>query len=734
MITHMNLPRILHKTLLVCLLLTGAMAIAAPSPNVVLILIDDYGYGDISFEGNTQVSTPNIDRIAKEGIHLNRFYQSAGACAPTRASLLTGRDYPRTGVWGVHWGRDFIRQDEKTLGDLFQHNGYRTGVFGKWHSGKTWSYFGWSRGFDTSVHTRLYMYWDTMVISDNRVVYVDGPMTDVVGDRAVAFIEENRREPFFCYIPFQAMHEPYNCPDDVFAKYKALGYTNHVARLYGMIEVMDDNIGKVLDTLDKHDLEDDTVVIFMVDDGYSPGFDLSYQGRRMNDVEKAERMRGFGRQLRGSKATIWEGGQITPCYIRWPGKITAGTSSELLSNVSDIYPTLADLGDLELPKGQLPLDGRSMWPALKGESEGWPERIIFDATNFYLLEYDNTTDGPPRIRELSAHYKQFKYIRKDDYMYGDKDADVVELLYNLKTDPLEQQDISGKRPGMVKRLRAATMDWFSGILESGRAYQEAIYPVGNISEGGTPINLDSRTRVLGTAKRSGPPGFVFGNWTEPGSGLEFDIDVVEAGQYQVELIYKADANQRGGRFRISADGSQTEATISASSSSLSKPFYLKKGRQNLTVELLSTGKTDAAIDTLQLLVVHRVADRSHNQLVNAGLKLRSRSNPDNKLILRPSGPSWDFMQGTFNDAVEMTVGDQLVLEPIAENEDDMTTVTAYLGFDAVVAQVPAGKTIYIPITKPGKHTLNVVLTDKPGNTYTFRRELDCRNPVDKSIN
>ena len=183
--------------------------------NILLFLIDDYGYGDISFEGNTQIKTPNIDRIAKNGIRFDRFYQSSGACAPTRASLLTGRYYLETGVWGVHRGRDFLKRDELTIANVLQDNGYATGAFGKWHNGKTLPYFSWNRGFDVGVHPVLYQHFNTRMLYNNKLVNVEGPVTTRMTDRVIRFIESNREQPFFCYVPYEAIHLPWQCPDKI---------------------------------------------------------------------------------------------------------------------------------------------------------------------------------------------------------------------------------------------------------------------------------------------------------------------------------------------------------------------------------------------------------------------------------------------------------------------------------------------------------------------------------------
>lgn len=722
--------RPIHFILLIaCILATSSPFVTAanlPSnPNVVLILVDDYGYGDISFEGNTQVATPNIDRIAYEGTHFSRFYQSAGACAPTRAALLTGRDYYETGVWGVHWGRDFIRRDENTLGNLLQSAGYRTGVFGKWHSGKTDAYFGWNRGFNTSVHTELYQYFDARVLHNNRVVSVAGPMTDVVGDQAVRFIQENQHRPFFCYIPFQAVHEPFNCPAEVFKKYKKRGYSDHVARLYGMIEVLDDNVGKVLDVLDVLNLTEDTLVLFMVDDGASPGCDLSYSNRRMNEVERAERRRAWDDPVKGGKAWIAEGGQISPFYARWPGVIPVGREVDVLSGVLDIYPTLAELCGAEFPEGQLPLRGRSLAKILKGAepADDWNERRYFDGTNLYLIERDRAFDeGVPHIRELSVHYQQFKYIRYDEKLRSNQDL-IRDELYDLENDPMEQHDLSKEKPKLTAQLREETENWFQRILDSGRAFQEAVYPVGNWSERGTPINLDSATQILGSARRDGAPGFRFTGWTEAGSGLEYNIEVLERGLYAVELNYQCDPEHLGAEFEVSTSSASAVGHLENPEKAVMGPLELEKGVQTLRVELKDLNGKTQAMEWLDFLVVHRIPETDCSMPSQLGFEIRSVQDANHCIRAEFRNEAREFMRDTGVDTFEVTAGELLTVDVYSDKLESVTSIDAYLGFDPVAVGQPATEPFTVRANAVGRQTLNLVFHLKGGHTHSARVDL-----------
>lgn len=714
----------------VWLALLGAIAAsAAPGPvppNVVLILVDDYGYGDISFEGNTQMATPHIDRLAEEGTRFTRFYQSAGACAPTRAALLTGRDFFETGVWGVHWGRDFIHRDEHTLGNLLGEAGYRTGVFGKWHSGKTSAYFGWNRGFETSVHTRLYEYFDTRVLADNRLVHVAGPMTDVVGEQAVAFIREHRREPFFCYVPFQAIHEPFNAPEAEFSKYKALGYSDHVARLYGMIEVLDDNVGRILHCLDELNLTDQTLVLFLVDDGASPGFDLTYQTRRMNPEERAERERAWGRRLRGTKASIGEGGQISPFYARWPGTIPAGRSVDLLSGVLDIYPTLAELCQAPFPRDQLPLRGRSLAPTLLGGEQDFDDRIYFDGTNLYQIEREAAeVDGRPRIRWLSAHYREFKYIREDRWLLDGTDT-VRHRLYNLKEDPAEKHDIAEDHPDVTGFLRRETEAWFDRMLQGGRAFQEATYVVGDWSERGTPINLDSAFAFEGVS-RAPSNAFTFTGWDSPGDTIRYHVDVLESGLYEVELNYRLKGAPTGARFAIRLGETEATAQIEHPRQSTSTAVRWPAGSAPLQIELTDLNGSEVAFDRLDLLVVRRLPAGERGIVEDAEMVLEL---PEGEpIVARRRDEAREFMAETPARVHAVPLGDLLKVRLAAKNPEAIKRWRLFLGFEEIAASSDASAPLWIRLLEPGRVTLNASWTDVHGHENSAR--LECR--VESSV-
>ncbi len=683
-------------------------------PNVILFLIDDYGYADISFEGNTQIQTPGIDRIAENGVRFTNFYQSGAACAPTRASLLTGRYHLETGVWGVHAGRDFIRRDETTIADVLKENGYTTGAFGKWHSGKTWPYFSWNRGFDVGIHSKLYQYFDTQVIYNNKLINVDGPITDVIGDQVVRFIQENQNNPFFAYVPFQSIHEPYNCPPDVFQKYKKAGFTDHVARLYGMIEVLDNNIGKILDTVEELGLDENTVIMFLNDDGPSPGFDLTYSGRRMNDEEKAERKRGWALEHRGGKGSIWQGGSLTPFYIKWKNRIQAGVDYNHLSGVIDLFPTILDICGIEYQNSTLPVHGRSIWPIINGNAPvDWEERRYFDNSNFYQRPRKNINTEKPQMHHIAIHYKNYKLIRGNNALYGGVDSVYYEL-YDLEKDPMESENIVEMDINMSAQLIIEIENWYNNVLKNGRAFSQAVYEVGNWEEPNSPINLDGARDVWGSLAEGNQVGFRIGNWTSPESGINFEIDVVEAGRYVVELGYSCKETNLGSTFRIYTQYDTAELIVQNISSAYSDILFLPAGRQVLNIELTSLGSASAGIEKMTKLIVHRLPEEKDVSLLkNTSMVLKKDGGET--AIFKPSSATADFLFGVDNgEPFEVRAGIPITVQAVAENDDQIERVHLFIGFNKIETISKPPFSFSINPDKPGKHTLNLEYISKTG--------------------
>ncbi|HUX94708.1 MAG TPA: sulfatase-like hydrolase/transferase [Bacteroidales bacterium] len=692
-------------------------------PNVILFLIDDFGYGDISFEENTQIKTPNIDRIANGGSMFTRFYQSAGASAPTRASLLTGRYHLETGVWDVHAGRDFIRRDETTIADVLKKSGYTTGAFGKWHSGKTYSYFSWSRGFDTGIHPVLYKFLESRLISNNKLVNTDGPVEDVLGDAVVSFINENSDKPFFAYVPVQSVHEPYNCPDELFQKYKSMGYSDHVARLYGMIELFDRNIGKVLDAVEKNDLAENTMIMFLSDDGPSPGFDLEYSNRRMNENEKEERSRAWKRVLKGGKASIYEGGEITPFYVMWKNKIPAGKEFSNLSGIIDIFPTILDACGIEVPRDNLPLAGKSLWPVIQGKSiKDWDNRFYFDNTNFYLIPRAEINTEHPRVRQISVHHQNLKLIRFDSY-YGGQDTVYYEL-YDLDKDPLEKKNIANNEPEVTENLGIEIEKWFNAVLKGGRAYGQAVYEVGQWEERGSPVNLDGYVEIKGSGDSQEQTSFTFDGWTSPGRSISFNIDVAEKGQYQVELGYSTKTENTGAKFLAYTKYDSARIQITGKQTALSEVMHFPEGEQLLTIQLIDAGRKNEAVERMQRLIIHRIPGTEDKYvLTDPGFKIMSDSRLQGMFYLKNDVADFMFLGGRHDELTKVRAEGTIQIIPFADNPDQIASVSIYRDFKRV-AEIRESPFIYdLACEKDEKFTLNVEFTSKTGVKNSARAYL-----------
>ncbi len=693
-------------------------------PNIVLFLIDDFGYADISFEGNTQIQTPGIDRIAENGVRFTNFYQSGAACAPTRASLLTGRYHLETGVWGVHAGRDYILRDETTIADVLKENGYVTGAFGKWHSGKTWPYFSWNRGFDVGIHSKLYQYFETQVMYNNKLINVEGPITDVIGDQVVNFIRDNRETPFFAYVPFQSIHEPYNCPPDVFQKYKEAGYTDHVARLYGMIEVLDDNVGKILDVVEELGLAENTVIMFLNDDGPSPGFDLTYRGRRMNDEEKAERKRGWAVEHRGGKGSIWQGGSLTPFYFQWKNRIETGKDYSHLSGVIDLFPPILDICGIEHTNNTLPVHGRSFWPIINGNPPSdWEERRYFDNSNFYLRPRADVNIEKPQMHHIAVHYKNYKLVRSNNALYGGTDSVYYEL-YDLDKDPMESENIVEEDVDMAAQLIIEIENWYDSVLINGRAFGQPIYEVGNWEEPNSPINVDGLRDVWGSLVEARQVGFRVENWTSKNSGINYEIDVKEKGVYQVELGYSCQEQDLGSEFWIYTEYDTVSLFINDLESALSETLVLPAGRQVLHIELKDLGEGSKGFEVLRKIVVHRIPeDTDIKVLKNITLVLASEDGREE--IFEHSAATTDFLYGLNNRrALEVNTGSAVTVQLNADNIEQIETITLYQGFDKTETRAEAPFLFNIKADQPGKQTLNVEVLTKSGVETAVHGEIN----------
>jgi arylsulfatase A-like enzyme len=516
---------IVFRFLFILGLLPGVV-IAAERPNVVVFLADDQGWGDLSLHGNTNLDTPNIDRLAKDGARFEHFYVSP-VCSPTRAEFLTGRHHVRCGVWSTSEGGERINADETTIGDLFKRAGYKTAAFGKWHSGMQYPYHPNARGFDEfygfcSGHWGNY--FSPMLEHNGELVAGNGYLTDDFTERAITFIEKNKAEPFFVYLPYNTPHSPMQVPDRWWNKFKDKPITlshryqaqeqiDFTRAALAMCENIDWNVGRVLEKLDDLKLSKNTIVIYFSDNG-----------------PNSNRWNG---DMRGKKGSTDEGGVRSPLFIRWPGVIKPDTQVAQISCAMDLLPTLAELADIPLT-GTKPLDGISLKPLLLGATKTLPDRT--------LVSYWS--------KQVSIRTQQYR-------------LDSQNKLYDMIADPGQRTDISAQQPAIAKRLIQFSDDWKKAMLtDFGKAFDERPFVIGYPQSKFTQI--PARDGVAhGNIKRSNqhPNCSFFTHWTSLEDNITWACEVGETGDYTVELLYTCPAADIGSTVELSFNSSKLTAKI-----------------------------------------------------------------------------------------------------------------------------------------------------------------------------
>jgi len=436
------------------LALPKATASVKKRPNVVLVMTDDQGYGDLACHGNPVIRTHNIDRLYSQSVHLTNFHVSP-TCSPTRAALMTGRYCNRTGVWHTIMGRSLLRRDEKTMADVFAAGGYRTAIFGKWHLGDNYPFRPQDRGFqEVLIHggggvgqTPDYWgndYFDDTYFHNGQPRKFAGYCTDVWFDGALRFIEVNKDRPFFCYLPTNAPHGPYLVAEKYGKPYEEQGVEQPRAAFYGMIENIDENMGRLMTTLKSLGIEDNTILIFMTDNGTAAGAVVDGQGF----VTK-----GYNAGMRGTKGSEYDGGHRVPCLIRWPGGGLEGSRDigRIAAHV-DLLPTLIDMCGLDKPAG-MRFDGEGLAPLLRGESDACPDRT--------LVVDSQRIEVPEKWRRSAVMTDRWRLINGKE-------------LYDMSADPEQKEDVAGDHPSVVDRLRAAYEDWWTDTSARFGEYCEIV--------------------------------------------------------------------------------------------------------------------------------------------------------------------------------------------------------------------------------------------------------------------
>ena len=493
-------------------------------PNIVVILTDDQGWGDLSVHGNTNLKTPNVDSLARDGALFDRFFACA-LCAPTRAEFLTGRYYPRGGVHGVTTGAERLNLDEETIADTFKAAGYATAAFGKWHNGTQYPYHPNARGFDEfygfcSGHWG--QYFDPILEHNGKIARGKGFIIDDLTDHALAFIERSKERPLFCYLAYNTPHSPFQVPDRFYDKCKdrPIEMRSRDAQkeqldttrcVLAMCENIDWNVGRILDKLEELNLSEKTVVLYFSDNG-----------------PNSWRWNG---NMKGQKGSIDEGGVRVPCIIRWPGHISPGTKIPQIAGAIDLLPTLAELAGIPIVGGK-PLDGISLKPLLLGKAQDWPDRMIFSHQN----------------GRVSVRTQQY---RLDD----------TGKLFDMVVDPGQDQDISRDKREVTAKLSEAVARWKQEVLPKS-AKDDRPFPVG-YGEFPTTI-LPARDGVPhGNIRRSAnaPNCSFFTNWKTADDKITCDIEAANSGNYEAVIYYTCAEQDVGSTIELRFNQSRIQGKV-----------------------------------------------------------------------------------------------------------------------------------------------------------------------------
>jgi arylsulfatase A-like enzyme len=503
-------------TAFVCLWLVGLPGIAISQddasakrrPNVVMVITDDQGYGDLGVHGNTMIRTPNLDRLAKESVCLTDYHVDP-TCSPTRSALMSGRYSTRTGVWHTIMGRSLMSGSEQTMAEVFAVNGYRTGMFGKWHLGDNAPCRPQDQGFERVVwHHGGGVgqgpdYWGNDYFDDTYEVdgswrSFDGYCTDVWFEQATEFLSREDPRPFFIYLSTNAPHGPFLVDEKYSKPYEDAGVQAAMAKFYGMISNIDENVGKLRELLTSLGLADNTVFVFTTDNGTAAG--------NVRDTKVEGQWPGFNAGMRGKKGSEYEGGHRVPFFVHWPdGGIVGGRKVEMLTAHVDVLPTLVDLCALP-KKPEADLDGQSFAAHLRGSGVTPVERTLF--------VHSQRVAHPRMWRKCAVMTERWRLINGKE-------------LFDIVADPGQRQDVAANHAPIVIKLRQEYDAWWQSLKPTFGEYVRI--ELGGAENPAELMSHDWHTSAGGTPwhqrhVRSGQLGN--GPWA---------IEVARAGRYEVTL-------------------------------------------------------------------------------------------------------------------------------------------------------------------------------------------------------
>jgi len=488
----------INKIILLLILFISCTKQVEQKPNIILIITDDQGYGDIGYNGNPHIKTPNLDLLATNSMRFNNFYVSP-VCAPTRSSLLTGRYSLRTGVTDTYNGGAMMSNDETTLAEILKENNYQTGIFGKWHLGDNYPFRPTDQGFHESlIHlsggigqvgdfTNYYKgnrsYFDPILWHNNEQKKYEGYCSDIFTDEAIKFIEENKSNQFFCYLSFNAPHTPLQVPDKYYDLYKnvdpsVISESEKISmteknvldakRIYGMVTNIDDNVGKLVSKLKELNIDKNTILIFMTDNG-------PQQFRYVSN-------------LRGLKSSVYNGGIKVPFYLSYPKIHDAGLDLDNFSAHIDVLPSLLDLCDIETPKN-IKIDGKNF---LNKSTE---ERSFFSYW---------TRKSPELYQNMSLNKGNYKLVGNTNY---DSPIERFEL-FDIDNDPYEMENLIENKKELAIQMKLEMDNIYNELINSKNIKNKPRIIIGSEFENPTYLNRNDASGQRGIWAQNE----IFGFW------------------------------------------------------------------------------------------------------------------------------------------------------------------------------------------------------------------------------
>ncbi len=440
---------------LFCLSKAAAESLEGSRPNIILVMTDDQGMGDLSCLGNPVLRTPNIDRFYKLSTRFTEFHVSP-TCAPTRASIMSGRHEFRNGVTHTIKERELMALSSTTMPELLRRSGYETGIFGKWHLGDIDEYQPYNRGFsEVFIHgaggigqayegscadfppNKETRYFDNAILHNDTIVNTKGFCTDVFFKAALGWVREKQQagEPFFAYITPNAPHGPMIAPEKYAKRFSDMGYDKNTSGRYGMIENIDDNFGILMDKLDEWSLWENTLVIFMTDNGQAGG----------NGTLNGKNVKMYRAGFKTGKGSPYEGGTHVPAFWRWKGVLGEGVDIASLTAHIDLFKTFTELAGAKIPDGIQKLDGTTLVPLLENPKANWSDRYVFVHQGRWEKGADPESS---KFKNCAVRTQRWRWVNNKD-------------LYDISNDPYEKTNVASQYPEVVERLQKAYDQWWA---------------------------------------------------------------------------------------------------------------------------------------------------------------------------------------------------------------------------------------------------------------------------------